>query len=587
MYANLRGPQSLAAAIVGLALGTCSMSAAADPAKVVRVGPGYDRPALNPFQSRSVSIAERGMVATSHPAAVLAGLEALRAGGNAADAAIAANAMIGLVEPMSCGIGGDLFAIYWDAKTQKLYGLNASGRSPYDLTFEEFEKRGLQEIPGDGPLCWSVPGCVSGWEALRARFGTKSYAELLAPSIELAERGFPVTDIIAVAWMYTANGLRRWPDSVRTYLPDGRPPREGELFKNADLAASYRQLAAGGADAFYRGPIAQQIVAFSQANGGFFSARDFAEHTSDWVEPVSTNYRGYDVWELPPNGQGIAALQMLNLLEGYDLKSLGPDGPEWWHLFLEAKKLTFADRATYYADPAFGALPVAELISKPYAERRRALIDRQHAALSYPPGDPKLERSDTIYLTVVDKDRNCCSLIQSNFAAFGSGMVPGKVGFVLQNRGELFALDREHLNRYEPHKRPFHTIIPAMVTKDGRPWFSFGVMGGDMQAQGHVQVLVNMIDFGMNPQAAGDAARICHSGSPTPTGQRGAANGGTVHVEPGILPATVDALKARGHHVLTGSRGTFGGYQGILIDWDHGTLHGASDPRKDGCALGY
>lgn len=537
-------------------------------------------------QTRSVVVAEHGIVATSQPLAVQAGLEVLRGGGNAADAAVAAGAVLGVVEPMSCGIGGDLFVIYWDAKSEKLYGLNASGRSPYDLSRDVFLKQGLREIPDEGPLSWSVPGCVSGWDDLLRRFGSRSLADVLQPAIEYAEQGFPVSEIIARDWQSAAEDLARWPASAETFLPGGRAPAVGQVFRNPRLAATYRALAAGGADVFYRGEVARQIVEFSRANGGYFSARDFAEHRSDWVEPVSTNYRGYDVWELPPNGQGIAALQMLNLLEGYDVAALGPGSPEYLHLLVEAKKLAFADRAKFYSDPAFNQLPVAELIGKPYAERRRRLIDRARAATEVPPGEARLARGDTIYLAVVDKDRNCCSYIQSNYYSFGSRVVPGELGFALQNRGTLFALDAEHLNRFEPHKRPFHTIIPALVTQGGRPWFVFGVMGGDMQPQGHAQVLVNLIDFKLNVQAAGDAARVRHSGSATPTGLPADAAGGTVFVESGVSDEAVEELRNKGHRV-TRARGGYGGYQGILIDWEHGVLHGASDPRKDGCAAGY
>jgi gamma-glutamyltranspeptidase/glutathione hydrolase len=546
---------------------------------------GYDRPGANKHKSRSVTIAKHGMVATSQPLAVLAGLDVLRAGGNAADAAIAANAMMGLVEPMSCGIGGDLFVLYWDAKSQKLYGLNASGRSPYALNREVFREKQLTQIPNDGPLSWSVPGCVSGWEVLHQRFGRAKWDSLFAPAIQHAEEGFPVTEVIAGYWASGAKSLSKWPDSAATYLPNGAAPKEGEVFRNPRLAASYRAIATDGAKAFYQGSIAERIVRFSEANGGYFSSRDFAEHTSDWIEPVSTNYRGYDVWQLPPNGQGIAVLQILNLLEPYDLKSMGLGSAEYLHTFVEAKKLAYADRAKFYADPAFVDAPIAELISKPYADARRKLIDPNHAATNVPAGDPKLRQGDTIYLTVVDAERNCCSLIQSNFNGFGSKVVPGDVGFALQNRGALFALDETHLNRLEPHKRPFHTIIPAMVTKDGKPWFSYGVMGGDMQPQGQVQVLVNMIDFGLDVQAAGDAARVRHDGSATPTGQPETPPGGTVIAESGIPDATVKALEAKGHQVKRGEAD--GGYQGILIDWENGVLRGGSEPRKDGMALGY
>jgi gamma-glutamyltranspeptidase/glutathione hydrolase len=546
---------------------------------------GYDRSGANPAKSRSAAVAKHGMVATSQPLAVQAGLDVLRAGGNAADAAIAANAVMGLVEPMSCGIGGDLFVLYWDAKTQKLYGLNASGRSPFALNMEVFRQRQLAVIPSEGPLSWSIPGCVSGWEALHQRFGRAEWESLLAPAIAHAEDGFPVTEVISGYWTTGARALRRWPDSAKTFLIDGRAPREGEMFRNPNLAASYRAIAADGAKAYYQGPIAEKIVAFSEANGGFFSLRDFAEHTSDWVEPVSTNYRGHDVWQLPPNGQGLAVLQMLNVLEGYDLKSLGLGSPEYLHLLVEAKKLAFADRARYYADPDFAALPVPELISKEYAAKRRERINPNSAMFNVPAGDEILSHGDTIYLTVVDAERNCCSLIQSNFEGFGSKVVPSDVGFALQNRGALFALVDTHLNRLEPHKRPFHTIIPGMVTKDGRPFFSFGVMGGDMQPQGQVQVLVNMIDFGLDVQAAGDAARVRHDGSATPTGLPETPTGGTVIAESGISDATIKSLEAKGHLVRRGQDG--GGYQGILIDWEKGTLIGGTEPRKDGMALGY
>ncbi|QDU30926.1 Putative gamma-glutamyltransferase YwrD [Anatilimnocola aggregata] len=563
--------------------GVLFMTAAADAQSPQA---GYERSGAMRNQSRSVVMARHGMVATSHPLAAQAGLDVLKAGGTAADAAIATNAMLGVVEPMSCGIGGDLFVIYWDNKTQKLYGLNASGRSPYNISRKTFADKGLSEIPSDGVLSWSVPGCVHGWEELRGKFGNQTLAENLQAAIATAEEGFPVSEVIAGGWKSSVPSLRDWPDSTATYLIDGeRAPAVGEVFRNPNLAKSYRQIAEQGPAAFYRGPIAKEIVAFSERNGGYFSLKDFADHTSTWVEPVSTNYRGYDVWELPPNGQGIAALQMLNLLEPYDLKKLGHNSAETIHLFLEAKKLAFADRAKFYADPDFEKLPTAELISKEYARERAKLLDRNKASVDVPAGNPRLETCDTVYLTVVDKDRNCCSFIQSIFNGFGSQVVPGNVGFAMQNRGCLFALDDMHLNRLEPHKRPFHTIIPAMVTKDGKPWFCYGVMGGDMQAQGHVQILLNMIDFGLNVQAAGDAARVMHTGSADPTGSP--ANGsGTVHLEAGVSDEAVAALRAKGHKVFR-SRGGYGGYQGILIDGQQGVLQGATEPRKDGAAVGY
>lgn len=547
---------------------------------------GYDRPVGERHQGRSVTLARHGIVATSHPLAAEAGLDVLKAGGNAADAAIAANAMLGVVEPMSCGIGGDLFVIYWDSKTKKLYGLNASGRSPLKLTRREFAERKLEQIPDEGPLSWSVPGCVSGWGKLHQRFGKADLADILRPAIETAEHGFPVTEVIAHYWQGGEKELRERPDSAKTFLIDGRrAPKFGEVFRNPNLAATYRAIADQGCDVFYRGEIARKIVDYSQSRGGFFSLADFENHASDWVQPVSTGYRGYDVWELPPNGQGIAALQMLNVLEPFDLKSMGTGSAEYLHLFVEAKKLAFADRAKFYADMSMADVPLEALISKEYAAQRAARIDRERAATDVPAGDPKLQHGDTVYLTVVDKDRNCCSFIQSNYYGFGSKETPGELGFVLQNRGALFALDDDHLNRFEPGKRPFHTIIPAMVTKDDRPFFCFGVMGGDMQPQGHVQVLVNLIDFGMNVQAAGDAARVRHFGSATPTGLP-ADGAGTVQVESGISDETVAKLEAKGHTVVR-AKGAFGGYQGIMIDWEQGVLHGATESRKDGAAVGY
>ncbi len=573
----------IACLALGLTLLTSQPALCADGAVL---GPGeYDRPGTNPHQSRSMLTAKHGIVATSQPLAAQTGLDVLKAGGNAIDAAIAANAMLGLTEPNNCGIGGDLFVIYWDAKTQRLYGLNACGRSPYRLNRDVFAAQNLKEIPGKGVLCWSVPGCVDGWNELSKRFGTMPLAKLLAPSIEAAESGVAITEQIARDWQSQAKGLAPYADSVATYLPGGRAPEVGEIFKNPNLAKSYRTIAESGRDGFYKGDIARQVVEFSEQHGGYFSLNDFADHASTWIDPVSTNYRGYDVWELPPNGQGIAVLEILNILEGYDLQKLGRTSPEYLHRLIEAKKLAFADRARYYADPEFTRTPVAELISKSYAAKQRKRINPDKAAVDVPAGDPILEKGETIYLTVVDKDRNCCSFIQSNFAGFGSQVVPGKVGFALQNRGGQFNLNPGHPNTLEPHKRPFHTIIPGFVTKDGKPWFCFGVMGGDVQPQGHVQVLVNMIDFGMNPQSAGDAARIVHSGSQTPTGRPLNEKGGHVIVESGIPDATIEAIAAKGHSISRG--GYFGGYQGILLDHKHGTLHGATESRSDGTVVGY
>ncbi len=537
---------------------------------------------------RSETVATNGMVATSHPLAAQIGLDVLKNGGNAVDAAIATNAAMGLMEPTSCGIGGDLYAIVWDAKTQKLYGLNASGRAPGRATLAYFRDKKLTDIPTSGPLSWSVPGCVDGWDQLRQKFGTKSFKELLAPSIGYAEKGVPVPEVIAGHWK-SANKMRD-PGMRETFLiRDGaqlRSPNAGEVFKNPALARSYTLIAENGRDAYYKGPIAEQLVALSDKVGGLFALKDFADHKSEWVDPVKTTYRGYDVWELPPPGQGIAALQMLNLLEPHDLKKMGPESADYWHLLVEAKKLAFADRAKFYADPVFAKVPVTELVSKEYAATRAKLLDPKHALTNVPAGDPKLSTSETIYLTVVDKDRNCVSLIQSNYSGFGSGLSAPGTGFGIQNRGCLFALDEAHANKLEPGKRPFHTIIPAMVTKGGKPWFTFGVMGGDMQPQGHTQVLVNLIDFGMNVQAAGEAPRVEHVGSATPTGTAEKPKGGTIKAEIGIPDEVVKELERRGH-VVERVKVNSGGYQGILIDPKTGVLHGGSESRKDGAAVGY
>jgi gamma-glutamyltranspeptidase/glutathione hydrolase len=544
---------------------------------------GQDRPAGPLHKTRSTVMARQGMAATSQPLATMTAIDILKRGGNAIDAAIAANAVLGVVEPMSCGIGGDLFAIVWDAKTQKLIGLNASGRSPTSTSIELFKTKGLAVIPTHGPLSWSVPGCVDGWDQLHKRFGTKAFSELLAPAIAYAETGFPVSEIIAADWQGAETSLKAIPTSSACYLPGGHAPGKGTIFRNPALARSLRAIAQEGRDAFYRGALADAMVRYSQAAGGLFSHSDFAEHTTQFVDPVSTNYRGYDVWELPPNTQGIAVLQMLNLLEPFDLKSMGPKSAEALHLMIEAKKLAYEDRAKFYADPDFRPLPIATLISKPYADRRRAALNPDKANLHPVPGDPA--QTDTIYMTVVDKDFNCVSLIQSNFHGFGSHHVPGDLGFVIQNRGSLFALDPKHLNRLEPRKRPFQTIIPGFITKDGKPWLSFGLMGGDMQAQGHVQVICNLIDFGMDVQEAGDAARFRHFGSSEPTGQP-ANGGGMVALESGIPPTVRSQLEAKGHR-LVDAPGTYGGYQAIRIDLEHGVLSAGSDPRKDGAAMGY
>lgn len=572
--------------IAGCSLGLSATGQAQEGDRTISAPIGrYDRPFGPPSQSRSLVVAKNGMACTSDPRATAAAIKVLEQGGTAVDAAIAANAVLGVVEPMSCGIGGDLYSLVWDAKSKKLHGLNASGRSPFRLNREVLRAKGVQEIPLQGPLSWSVPGCVAGWYDLHERFGRLPMPSLLRPAIDLAELGYPVSPIIAGYWSRAERNLNAWPDSRATFLIDGKAPKLGQMFSNPRLAATYRTIASEGRDAFYRGDIAQRIVEFSHAHGGYFEADDFAKHENSWVDPIATNYRGYDVWQIPPNGQGLSVLQILNVLEKHDVRALGWGSPEYTHLLIEAKKLAYADRARFYADMTMESVPVDALKSEEYATLQNARIDMQRAAVDVPPGDPKLIHGDTVYLCVVDKDRNCCSLIQSNYYGFGSQMVPGELGFALQNRGNLFSLDPEHPNRLEPGKRPFHTIIPSMVTKDGMPVFVFGVMGGDMQPQGQVQVLVNWIDFGMNIQMAGDAARVRHEGSATPTGTPADPKGGTVFFESGLPESTVRMLESRGH-VMKPGQSSMGGYQGILIDWEQGTLQGATESRNDGLALG-
>jgi gamma-glutamyltranspeptidase / glutathione hydrolase len=546
----------------------------------------YDRPSGPIHQSRSVVTAKKAMACTSDPRATQAALDVLKQGGNAIDAAIAANAVLGVVEPMSCGIGGDLYCIVWDAESQSLHGLNASGRSPQQLNRQKLTEKGIKELPLHGPMTWSVPGCVAGWSDLHSKFGKLPLSNVLQPAIGLADNGFAVSPVIAGFWNSAAPRLLKHPDSAKTFLLDGtRAPKTGQVFRNPRLAQTYRTLVKDGLSSYYTGPIAEQIVDFSQANGGYFTQQDFAQHKNEWVELVSTNYRDYQVWQIPPNGQGLAVLQMLNVLKQFDIASMGWGSPEYSHLLIEAKKLAYADRARFYADMSFEKVPVETLNSAEYAKTQAARIDAKQAAKNVAAGDAKLRQGDTVYLCVVDEDRNCCSLIQSNFHGFGSMMVPGELGFALQNRGNLFSLDETHPNRLEPGKRPFHTIIPAMVTQGGKPVFVFGVMGGDMQPQGQVQVLVNWIDFGMNIQMAGDAARIRHEGSATPTGVPETPPGGTVHVESGLPAATVERLKAMGHDVVR-ARSSMGGYQGIFIDYENGTLQGATESRNDGLSLG-
>lgn len=545
-----------------------------------------DRITGRPFATRSEVIARNGMVATSQPLATQIGLDVLKAGGNAVDAAIAANAALGLMEPTGNGIGGDLFALVWDAKTGKLYGYNGSGRSPRSLSLAWFREHGYTRIPPTGPLPVSVPGCVDGWFALHQRFGRRPMRDLLAPTIRYARDGFPLSEVIAYYWGRSVPRLRDQPGFLEQFTIDGRAPAKGEIWKNPNLAATLETIARGGRDAFYKGAIARTIGDFFAAHGGFLSYADLAAHSGEWVDPVAVDYRGYQVWELPPNGQGIAALQMLNILEGFDFSKIAFGSAEHVHLLTEAKKLAFEDRARYYADPAFAAAPLDRLLSKDYAAERRRLISPDQAARSVPAGDFK-PGTDTIYLTTADRDGNMVSLIQSNYRGMGSGMAPPGLGFILQDRGEMFVLSEGHANSFAPGKRPFHTIIPAFVTKDGQPWLSFGVMGGDMQPQGHVQIVMNLIDFGMNLQEAGDAPRIQHEGSTSPEGQaEPMKTGGWIDLESGFPYETVRDLMRKGHDVRFAD-GPYGGYQAIARDPKTGVYTGASESRKDGQAAGY
>ncbi len=536
------------------------------------------------FATRSEVIAQNGMAATSHPLATQIAIDVLKKGGNAIDASIAANAALGLMEPTGCGIGGDLFAIIWEAKTQKLYGLNASGRSPKGLSREYFVENGYELIPQRGALSISVPGAVDGWFEMHGRFGKIAMNEILQPAIDYAREGFPVTELIAYYLQRSEAVLGRYPNFKETYMADGKMPQKGEIFRNPFLANTYEIIARKGRDAFYKGEIASIIAKHVQERGGFLSFEDLSSHTSNWVEPVSVNYRGYDVWQLPPNGQGIAGLQMLNILEGYDIAGMTLFCPEYVHLLVEAKKLAFEDRAKYYADMDFNQIPVNELLSKKYAAQRRELINPKHAARRINAGI--FEPQNTIYLTVADKEGNMVSLIQSNYRGMGSGVTPPGLGFVLQNRGESFNLQPGHFNTYEPGKRPFHTIIPGFITKDGQAYISFGVMGGDMQPQGHVQIVVNMIDFGMSLQEAGDAPRIQHVGSTEPTGAKTMTDGGIVNLESGFPYETIRALLERGH-TIQWDNGSYGGYQAIMWDSKNKVFYGASESRKDGQAAGY
>ena len=535
------------------------------------------------FSTRSEVIAENGMVATSHPLATQIGIDILKDGGNAIDAAIAANAAIGLMEPTGNGIGGDLFAIIWVEKDKKLYGLNASGRSPKNLTLDYFKENNMTQIPAYGPLPVSVPGCVDGWFEMHRRFGKISMEDILNPAINYAEKGFPVTELVSYYMEIANKKFKEYPNFKETYHINGSTPKKGQLFKNKDLGKTLRLIAKKGRKGFYEGPVAKTISDFIIDQGGFLSFEDLKNHSSDWIDPVSTNYRGYDIWELPPNGQGIAALQILNLLENFDIKSMGFGSAEYIHHFVEAKKIAFADRAKYYADMDFNNIPVDYLISKEYANQRRQEINKKEAAKTVVAGE--IENGDTIYLTTSDNEGNMVSLIQSNYRGMGSGMVPTGLGFMIQDRGELFSLEEDHYNVYEPEKRPFHTIIPAFITKDEKPYVSFGLMGGAMQPQGHAQIVINLIDFKMNLQEAGDAPRIRHVSNQQPTGGD-MLDGGELSLESGFDYKEIRKLQKYGHKIIF-SLGSFGGYQAIMFDEKLGVFFGASESRKDGSAMGY
>lgn len=532
-----------------------------------------DRPATDTGLGRSPVLARNGMIATSQPLASAAGLRVLMEGGNAVDAGIAAAAVLNVVEPMMCGIGGDLFALYWEAETGTLHALNATGRAGSRSDAAALRAEGLTRMPGSGPRAVTVPGALDGWSELVTRFGTRPLAELLQPAIRHAEEGFPVSEIISVQWESAAARLRRRPETAEAWLVDSeRAPNHGEVFRVPDLAATFRLIAEQGPDVFYRGEIADRIHDYLEAEGGFVTREDMARHESAWVDPISTTYRGVEVFQVPPNSQGFVALEMLNILEGYeDLTALGHNSAAYLHRLIEAKKLAFADRDAYLGDPATMRVPVETLISKEYAAERRALIQPGRAAREIPPG--MTDDGDTIYLTVVDRDRNALSLIYSIFGSFGSGLVVPGTGIVLQNRGTGFSLEEGHPNELAPGKLALHTNMPGMAFRDGKPWVTYGVMGGDMQPQGHTQVLLNLVDFGMHIQKAGEMARFRHSGS-------------GVGIESGVGADERAALSRMGHTVMT-RFGAYGGYQGIMIDWEQGVLLGGSDVRKDGAAMGY
>lgn len=565
-----------------------------------------DRYAGAPWATRSPVLAQHGMAATEQPIASLTAVEILKKGGSAVDAAIAANAVLGLMQPVLNGIGGDCFAIVYDPKTHKLYGYNGSGWSPRDRDLQKmraevaaaYKKAGMKpsdQIPLYGSLAVTVPGVVDAWFALHKRFGKLPMSEDLAPAIHYAKVGFPVTEIVAKYWKGNWKAFEKnrglieeFADAKKTYLIDGHTPYQGEVFKNPDLANTLSLIAKKGRDAFYKGKIAHTMAEYFKRIGGDLRYSDFADFHGDWVQPQSVNYRGYDVYELPPNGQGFAALEMLNILKGFDLRKMGVGTPDTLTAEIEAKRLAFADLSKYYADPRFYDVPMKGLLSDKYADQRRKLIDLNHANPDIKPGNPRLFNGDTTDFETADDTGMMVSMIQSNYAGMGSGLVAPGLGFMFQDRGALYSLHSGAANAYAPRKRPFHTIIPGFVMHDGQPWLAFGVMGGSMQPQGHVQVLTNMIDFGMNVQEAGDAARWRHVGSPTATGLPGQGVG-TVELESGFDRALGAALEKRGYKVdwVTPGTGAFGGYEAIMYDARNHVYWGASEMRKDGEVVGY
>jgi gamma-glutamyltranspeptidase/glutathione hydrolase len=547
----------------------------------------FDRITGLDFASRSEVLSTNGMAATSHPLATQAAITILQNGGNAIDAAIAANAVLGLVEPTGCGIGGDLFAIIWSADDSKLYGINSSGPAPKNISIQKLKNEGINIIPPYGPLPVTVPGAVAGWVSLHKKFGKLEFKDLFDIPINLAENGFPVSEVVAFYLEKSSVVFKDYPNFKQTWMPNGDIPSKGDIFKNKNLASTYKKIANSYGDDFYNGEIAEEIVNFLNEEGGYFELSDLKNFQPEWIEPVSSNYRGYDVWELPPNGQGIAALQILNILEHFNISDFGFGSAEYIHLFTEAKKIAYEDRAKYYADPKFNDIPTELLISKEYALERKKLLNTNKASKQINAG--LLEDGDTIYLTVADKDGNMVSLIQSNYRGMGSGMVPKNLGFMLQDRGEMFSLDPTHFNALLGGKRPFHTIIPAFVTKDNKPFISFGLMGGAMQPQGHAQIIVNLIDFKMNLQEAGDAPRFRHLGSSQPTGER-MVDGGFLIFESGFKDEELSTLENFGHIIKSENdddylKGAFGGYQAIMLK--NNVYIGASESRKDGYAAGY